>query len=169
MVEKAPADDAFASPEEEEAVKELRTRLEPELSALAASGKDFPHTTGDVFLLRVLRGMEANLDKAWDWYRKFLELRKQHGLDAIHEKCEASKTSWKAAAMPHSEEVLTCWNTSFDEDDMRTPRGDLFWYDALGDAKPTEIVAMKEKYVDFMRTACERRMSALNRLSHEQG
>jgi len=117
----------------------------------------------------VLRGNGADLGKAAEWYREFLELRRAHGLDEVHEACEARGLRWSTEAMPYAEEVAKVSNTCFDETKLRSPKGDLVWYDAMGDTRPAEIVANWDHYFEFTRYMFERRTSTLDRLSHEDG
>lgn len=161
----------FAEGEELEKVKELRTKLEPELKALADAGKDFPHITGDIWLTRVLRGMHGNVDESLAWYREFLVLREKHALDQVHQDCEAKSIPWKTTAFPDSENILKYMNLSFDEDSMRGPNGQLLWYDACGDLRLEAMLGElgDERLEKFMTMISERRLVALDNVSRKEG
>eukprot|EP00928_Gymnodinium_smaydae_P044949 TRINITY_DN2_c0_g3_i1.p1 TRINITY_DN2_c0_g3~~TRINITY_DN2_c0_g3_i1.p1 ORF type:complete len:575 (+),score=98.31 TRINITY_DN2_c0_g3_i1:37-1725(+) len=160
----------LANDSEKLAVSEIKQHLDAELKQLAAEGKDFPHTTGDIFFTRCLRGNNGDKDEAIKWFRKFMELRSKFGLDDIHTKMDADKTPFVNTNMPHSEEVLPYCNTVFDEENLRTPSGHVVWYDALGDWRTKSMLDKlgPEKYIEFMQHTCERRTSMLDKLSRRE-
>lgn len=161
----------LASGAELERIAEVRALLEPELKALAAEGKDFPHVTGDVFFTRCLRGNNGDKDETAKWFRNFLDLRARFGLDAIHAEMEGSRTPWVSTAMPHNKELSKFLNTVFDEAKYRTRHGHLVWYDALGDSRVKRMHEEigSEKYIKSQQYSCERRTSTLDKLSREEG
>merc|ERR1719183_2322521 len=105
------SDDRLADDAEMNVIATLRSKLDPELKALAAEGKDFPHTTGDIFMTRLLRGNNGNVEEAVKWYRNFLELRKKWKLDEIHMECEKINLPWVASKMPHYDEISKYFTT----------------------------------------------------------
>jgi len=161
----------LASAAELEVIATLREKLEPELKALKDAGKDFLHTTGDIFFTRMLRGCNGNVDETVEWYRKFVELRATYKLDDIHLECEKNGVNWDASKMPHSEEMTKYINTSFDEKTLRTEKGLLVWYDSMGDARSQALLAemSEEKIIKYFHTTFERRTSTLDRISREEG
>mmetsp|Transcript_18996 Transcript_18996/g.44299 ORF Transcript_18996/g.44299 Transcript_18996/m.44299 type:complete len:430 (+) Transcript_18996:244-1533(+) len=170
MPEKADLDDdSFASPAEAELIEELRKTFADDLAALKAAGADFPHTTGDIFLTRVVRGMDRDLAAATQWFRKFLDVRKEHNFDEIHTKLVADGTLWKASAMPNAEKILATYNVHFDEEKLLSTSGHLIWYDSVGDIQSEELLKCVDEFKDFVRAMLEGRALVVDRLSREQG
>lgn len=161
----------FAEGEELAKVKELMTKLEPEVATLKEAGLDFPHTTGEIFFTRLLRGNNGNLDEAVEWYRKFLQLRKTFGLDDVHKDCEAKNISWVASQMPDMKAMEPYATMVFDENELRCPNGNLMWYDAIGDFKSQEIFKEigEEKFIKLCHYIFERRTSTIDKLSRADG
>jgi len=73
----------LASQEEEEEVKELRSLLAEDF-ADRACGK-WPDVTGDVRLLRFLRGYDHQLEAAAEAVRDMLQIRDKYNMDEVHE------------------------------------------------------------------------------------
>lgn len=160
----------LGSEKELEDVSELRRILEPELAALTADDKSFPHTTGDIFMTRLLRGNNGNIEDACTWFRKFIEMRKKYDLDRIHRQCESDSIPWVNTSLPHSSEILPHMTISFDEEKMITPGGHLLWFDSYGDSRADECFKSsgKDKLIEYMHFVLERRTSVLDRMSREQ-
>lgn len=161
----------LADEKELEAIASIRGKLEPELKKVKDAGNDFPHTTGDIFFTRLLRGNNGNIDEAVEWYRKFIELRAKFGLDDIHKECEKNGTAWRASAMPHADDMKKYWSTMFDEDSLRTQSGHLMWYDPMGDYRTKEMLTElpNEKILKYLHTMFERRTSTLDKISRKEG
>jgi hypothetical protein len=75
---------SLASAAEQAAVEALRRELGADLAALPAGAAQLVDVTGDVRLLRFLRG---HGDEAAAAYRRMLALRKEHGLDSPGRVC----------------------------------------------------------------------------------
>jgi hypothetical protein len=153
-------------------IEKVRSELAAEFSRLEAEGRNWPHTTGDIFMTRLLRGNNNSVAESVKWYKKFLEMREKYHLDDVHRRCEAEGTRWKASMMPHSEEILKYFTTSFDEDELVTPTGHLLWFDAWGDSRIKQAFAAgitEEQVEAFFMTLFELRCSALDRISREKG
>jgi len=161
----------LATAEELEAIARLREDLKAELTKVEAEGKNYPHTTGDIFFTRVLRGNDGDVEKATTWYRTFVELREKFKLDGMHSRFDVTKEPWTAATMPHSAEVMKYCNHVFDEEKYRTPQGHLVWYEACGDRRLKDMLTAigLEKYIEFVQCACERRTSVIDALSRSSG
>jgi len=80
--------DLPAAPTKVEAPKlqELKKLLEVDI----ASQPDWPDLTGDVRLLRFLRGYDCNPQAAADAYIKMLRWRTENGVDDIHQDIETN-------------------------------------------------------------------------------
>lgn len=171
MAYAAVSESTLASPAEMESIATMRKDLEPELSALKAAGKDFRHTTGDIFFTRLLRGNNGDIAESVKWYRNFLKLREEYGLDDIHTQAEAKGSKWKHTEMPHYDEISKYMTTVFDEDKFVCPTGNLVWYDAFADARMKEMLEEvgEQKAVAAHHWVCERRTSAIDKKSYEQG
>lgn len=171
MAYSAVSETNLASPEELESIKTLREQLAPELKALADAGKDFTHTTGDIFFTRLLRGNNGNLEEAVAWYRKFIELRNKFGLDDIHAECEKNNIAWKVDAMPFAEDMKKYSTSAFDQDTLRSPAGNLLWYDSYGDMRVPALLSEmgEEKIVRYQHFIFERRTSAIDKVSRDEG
>lgn len=163
----------LASEEEMKIIAEIRAKLAPELQALKEQGLDFPHTTGDIFMTRMLRGNNSNVDESVTWFHNFRKMRKDRGLDEIHMECEKNNIPWVNSKMPHYDEISKYYNTIADETDLslRTPNGQLVWYDGCGETNVKALLAnvSKEKIIKFFHTLFERRTSTVDKLSREQG
>ena len=70
------------SAEEDKQLRLMREQLSDDLSAMP----QYPDVVGDRRLLRFLRARALDLDKAVLLYRRFLEFRREHQVDAIHER-----------------------------------------------------------------------------------
>lgn len=164
------AEDSLASHCEAEKIRELRRLMVMELSELTARGHDFPHTTGDIFLLRVLRGHDGDVERACAWYRKCLAVRQARRLDELHLQLEAAQVPLSFGRMPHATEVAAYTTMVFDEQRWRTPRGDLLFYDALGDLQSRGMVRDLgwDRCREFLTAMLERRLAVLDRMSREQ-
>lgn len=162
-------DESFATEKEASLIEELRGELEPELSKLKTEGNDFPHTTGDIFMLRVLRGMDCDIKKATEWYRKMVAVRKEHGMDAIYKKSAAAGMKWKPSELPHADKILGHYNVHFDEDGMKSLNGHLIWYDTVGDVNATEILKIADDFKEFYVYLNEVRLAVMDRMSREKG
>lgn len=172
MAYAAVSETTLASDAELEAIATVRSKLETELKALKDAGKDFPHTTGDIFFTRLIRGNNGNIDEAVEWYKNFIQLRAKYGLDEIHQECMKKGTKWKVSDMPNYEEIKKYMNTNFDAETMRCPgSGHLLWYDAMGDSRTQEMLKEMpaEKILKFFHTTFERRTSILDELSRKEG
>lgn len=161
-------DESLASEAELELVAALRAELQPELGALAAAGCDFAHVVGDVFLTRVVRGCDRDVVQAAAWYRKYLALRKEHGLDDIYRQCVAAGAKFEAGSMPGAAEVRRYYNTHFDEASLRTPQGYLIWYDSLGDVDQQAMKADMDRFKTYIKCVSEMRAVTADRLSREE-
>lgn len=170
MAYSAQSEVTLATDEELQKIADLRTKLEPELKKLAEEKHDFPHTTGDLFFTRLLRGNNGNIDEAVAWYQKFVELRSKFGLDDIHNDCEGKNIAWVMTAFPHYEELKAYMNVQCDEK-VRTPSGHLVWYDAAGDSNTKKMLTDlgQDKYIKFNHYLFERRTSTLDKLSRAEG
>ena len=80
--------DLPAAPTKVEAPKlqELKKLLEVDI----ASQPDWPDLTGDIRLLRFLRGYDCNPQAAADAYSKMLGWRAENGVDDIHQDIETN-------------------------------------------------------------------------------
>uniref|UniRef100_A0A7S0AJZ7 CRAL-TRIO domain-containing protein n=1 Tax=Pyrodinium bahamense TaxID=73915 RepID=A0A7S0AJZ7_9DINO len=164
-------DDALANQAEALQVQKMRALLSGELTVLETRGHAFAHTTGDIFLLRVLRGHAHHLPQACAWYRECLRIRKERHLDELHLSMEEHGVDFKYGRMPHAGALAAYSTIVFDENLWRTPQGDLLLYDALGDFRTRELVKELgwEPCREFQEAMLERRLAVLDRMSREQG
>eukprot|EP00747_Dinoflagellata_sp_TGD_P114225 gnl/TRDRNA2_/TRDRNA2_171885_c0_seq2.p1 gnl/TRDRNA2_/TRDRNA2_171885_c0~~gnl/TRDRNA2_/TRDRNA2_171885_c0_seq2.p1 ORF type:complete len:636 (+),score=111.77 gnl/TRDRNA2_/TRDRNA2_171885_c0_seq2:119-2026(+) len=164
--------DKLASDAEASLIQQMRTILEPELRALAEQGRDFPHTTGDIFLLRVLRFNDRDIKKACQWYRECLELRRKFQLDELHTELERNLSGpLRFNRMPHASRLAKYTRPMFNEETMRTDGGDLIYWDVLKhyDTKKMVDEIGWKPVLEFLRACSEKRSATLDRLSREQG
>jgi len=160
---------SLANPEEQEAVHQMRVELATELDALKERGYDFDHTTGDIFMLRVLRGNEHDVPRAVCWYRECLEVRTREGLNEIG--AEIRGLPYDVTLLPLYKEISPHLKTLGNEATLRTVTGDLVYcefvggvnYDAL---RNTLGLSTLHKYHCYGHEA---RLMALDRLSRETG
>ena len=73
--------------EEQPLLDELREAVAPALEGLACA--EWPDVTGSLRLLRFLRGFEFHVPSAAVAFRRMLDVRKEYGMDASHEKALA--------------------------------------------------------------------------------
>jgi len=163
--------DSLASADESAQIAEIREQVAGELKVLAAKGWDFPHTTGDLFLLRVLRGNDWDVQKAADWYRTCLKLRQEYGLDLLHLKLEAEDIPFRCSAMPNASKFAEYSTTIFDADVWKNLNGDLVIYDAFGDLDTRGLVRDLgwSGCKQFFITMLEKQLAVLDRMSRQQG
>mmetsp|Transcript_27642 Transcript_27642/g.54230 ORF Transcript_27642/g.54230 Transcript_27642/m.54230 type:complete len:446 (+) Transcript_27642:85-1422(+) len=121
---------SLASPAEQEAIQQMRVELAQELEALQERGYDFDHTTGDIFMLRVLRGNEHDVPRAVRWYRECLEVRKKEHLDEIG--MEICAIPYDVTRLPLYKEVGPHLRTLGNESTLRTTTGDLVYCEFVG-------------------------------------
>lgn len=161
----------FATKDELKLISDIRAQVEPELAGLREAGLDFPHTTGDIFFTRLVRGNNGSVEESIKWYKDFLEIRKKYKLDEIYKSCEARNVKWVAIAMPHYELMSQFQNCLFDEENLLTVGGCPIWYDSVGDQDSKRMLEEvgEEKVKEFYHTAFEIRCSMADRLSREQG
>mmetsp|Transcript_15199 Transcript_15199/g.34661 ORF Transcript_15199/g.34661 Transcript_15199/m.34661 type:complete len:432 (+) Transcript_15199:337-1632(+) len=170
MPEKADLDDdSFQNTEEAALIESLRATFSDELAALKAAGDDFPHTTGDLFMTRVVRGMDRDINLASQWFRKYLEIRKEHGFNALYRKLQSSGSKWRGPDMPHADKILPLYNVHFDEETLQATNGHLIWYDSVGDLASEELLKHTEEFKDFVKAMLEGRAVVVDRMSREQG
>mmetsp|Transcript_2327 Transcript_2327/g.7406 ORF Transcript_2327/g.7406 Transcript_2327/m.7406 type:complete len:433 (+) Transcript_2327:17-1315(+) len=152
-----------------EAIAEIRQKVAPELEELQKQGFDYPHTTGDIFLLRVLRGNDSDPEKAATWYRKCLAARKEYGLDQIYQSIRGQP--FDVAKLPSSDEAFKHLKMAGDEKELRTPQGDIILCEFPGGIKWGEFLAKfgTEKYFTWQMHLHESKLAALDRLSRESG
>lgn len=160
---------ALASEQELESIAEIRRRLAPELKQLASEGCDYPHTTGDVFLVRVLRGNDGDVEKAEKWYRRCLEARREHGLDRIYQVVRG--LPFNISKLPGSDVVGKHLVSISDESAMRTPQGDIIQCDYTGNIKWGQFFQEVglDRYFTWQLHVHETKLVALDRLSRECG
>mmetsp|Transcript_41190 Transcript_41190/g.74439 ORF Transcript_41190/g.74439 Transcript_41190/m.74439 type:complete len:433 (-) Transcript_41190:133-1431(-) len=170
MPEKADLDDdSFQNAEEAALIESLREAFASDLAALKAAGDDFPHTTGDVFMTRVVRGMDRDLNLSCQWFRKYLDMRKEHGFNALYRKMQSSGSKWRGPDMPNADKILPLYNVHFDEEKLQASNGHLVWYDSVGDVASEELLKHTEEFKDFVRAMLEGRAIVVDRMSREQG
>mmetsp|Transcript_54254 Transcript_54254/g.129323 ORF Transcript_54254/g.129323 Transcript_54254/m.129323 type:complete len:423 (+) Transcript_54254:94-1362(+) len=160
---------ALASDAENECLKGMKMALGEELKKLEAEGRNFPHTTGDIFLLRVLRGNDGDVAKATAWYRKCLQVRAENGLDEIYN--EIKDLPFSIAALPGSAEIGKHFQQLADEKTLITPSGDLIQVDLMGGIRWKKFVdeVTASQYTKWQLTLQESKLLALDRLSRAQG
>jgi len=85
--------------------------------------------------------------------------------------CEAEGIPFKSESFPNAEEVLKVVNSKVDEDKLRTTKGDILWWDIFADTDQTAILRDVgwDKFLAFNLTQIERRLSTIDKLSHQQG
>lgn len=164
------SDNDLPSGSELEQISEIRKALETELRQLEATSANFPHTTGDIFMTRLLRGNNGNVEESVKWYRNCLELRAKFGLDDVHRRASAQNLRWSSTALPHSEDMAKYFNFVFDES-LLSLTGHVVWYDAIGDARTAAMLKEfdKEKATEFFKYLVEIRSAVLDRMSVERG
>jgi len=160
---------SLASPAEQKAIQQMRLELAMELGALQQRGYDFDHTTGDVFMLRVLRGNEHDVPRAVQWYKQCLEVRDREGLDEIG--LEIQGLPYDVTLLPLYKEVSPHFRTLGNESTLRTTVGDLVYCEFLGginyDAlRNTLGLSTLRKFHCYNHEA---RLIALDRLSRQTG
>eukprot|EP00966_Prymnesium_polylepis_P291888 6741361-Prymnesium_polylepis.2 len=75
---------ALASDAEKEQIAAMRAALAKEIAAMAC--RHFPDVTGDLRLLRFLRGHDHSVPLAIAAVREMLALRRKYDMDAVHQK-----------------------------------------------------------------------------------
>ena len=103
------------SAEEERKLRRMKELLQGDLAGVP----QYPDVTGDRRLLRFLRARTLHVDKAVDLFRRFLAFRREHEVDAIHERiCEYALILRYAVVIEYSEgesqypPSLPSWGTS---------------------------------------------------------
>jgi len=102
----------LATPDEQKIINQIRKNCEAEIAAAPSAA--FPEVTGDINLLRFLRGHEGNAANAETFFKKMLEWRIAKGVDPIRQEVYAL---WQKAGgrvqdmmthswLPHAEIVL---------------------------------------------------------------
>eukprot|EP00404_Azadinium_spinosum_P011223 CAMPEP_0180518952 /NCGR_PEP_ID=MMETSP1036_2-20121128/55401_1 /TAXON_ID=632150 /ORGANISM="Azadinium spinosum, Strain 3D9" /LENGTH=169 /DNA_ID=CAMNT_0022531203 /DNA_START=11 /DNA_END=517 /DNA_ORIENTATION=- len=76
--------DELPSPEELELVAKLRSRFPEELERRKANGTDWAPLFGDLFLTRVLRGCDGQIELATTWFTRYLENFEKFDVDALY-------------------------------------------------------------------------------------
>lgn len=165
-----------ASEEEEEKVDALARRLGANEAFERYRKQGFDDITGEFRLLRFIRGYgaataEKNIDRAYEAYVEFLEVREKFGLD--DDRKEALKSPMcRTRELPHGEEMLEIVPNWFSLGRARDEvGGHIINYSPLGD---WETKKLREddgftKYNKYYHTHAEARQLQLARLSKEEG
>eukprot|EP00511_Aplanochytrium_stocchinoi_P004279 CAMPEP_0204825460 /NCGR_PEP_ID=MMETSP1346-20131115/3343_1 /ASSEMBLY_ACC=CAM_ASM_000771 /TAXON_ID=215587 /ORGANISM="Aplanochytrium stocchinoi, Strain GSBS06" /LENGTH=393 /DNA_ID=CAMNT_0051953103 /DNA_START=118 /DNA_END=1296 /DNA_ORIENTATION=+ len=155
----------LASQEEEEEVKELRSLLAEDF-ADRACGK-WPDVTGDVRLLRFLRGYDHQLEAAAEAVRDMLQIRDKYNMDEVHE--SFADVECNNEYFPGGNEVqslipgLGTVGISFS--------GHPVCYVPIGRHNVQRYLEEygEEHYIKFYLAQVESRMMQLHRLSEKEG
>ena len=94
----------LASDAETTQVTEMRAALQDELSHLPS--RNFEDVTGDIRLLRFLRGFDNSVPQAVAAVRDMLATRAHYGMDAIHERFAHVPCHHVHGKFPHQDAVM---------------------------------------------------------------
>jgi hypothetical protein len=158
---------SLATAEEEEQLSTMRERLEADLKA--APSARFEDLTGDIRLLRFLRGYDNDVTQAVAAVRDMLELRVRFNMDEVHEKWAHFDCHHETAGFPHQ--------TAVNQFKPGIPtvgigkHGHVIVYEPL---RLHQYAAVLDEIGEagmheFYLAQCESHMGQLQRLSVEQG
>jgi hypothetical protein len=158
--------DPLASEAEAAQVAEMRAALHDEIDALPS--RDFPDVTGDIRMLRFLRGFDHSVPQALAAVRDMLDTRRRYGLDALRRWADVP-CHHIDGGFPHQEAVtrhkpgLPTVGLSHD--------GHVIAYEPLRLHRYAAMLEEigEESMLEFYLAQCESRMAQLQRLSEEQG
>ena len=157
----------LASAAEASQVGEMRGLLHEELAPLPSN--HFPDVTGDLRLLRFLRGFDHSVPLAVGAVREMLAMRQRYGMDALHERWACVPCHHITGGFPHQESVLRF------KPGLPTVGMSLHGYPiAYEPLRLQQYGRMLEEIgeqgmLDFYCAQCESRMHQLHSLSEKQG
>jgi hypothetical protein len=158
---------SLATAEEEEQLRTMRERLEADLKA--APSARFEDVTGDIRLLRFLRGYDNDVTQAVAAVRDMLELRVRFNMDEVHEKWAHLDCHHETAGFPH-QAAVNQFKPGIPTVGIGK-HGHVIVYEPL---RLHQYAAILDEIGEagmheFYLAQCESRMGQLQRLSVEQG
>ena len=157
----------LASASEVALVAEIRAELDQDLSRLPS--RHWKDVTGDMRMLRFLRGFDHSVPQALAAVRDMLATRAHYDLDALHESWAHKPCHHLTGGFPHQESVtrfkpgLPTVGTSLHGHPIAYEPLRLHQY-----ARMLEEIG-EEAMLHFYLCQCESRMAQVDRMSEEQG
>lgn len=157
----------LATAEEEKQLSTMRERLESDFKA--APSARFEDVTGDIRLLRFLRGYDNDVTQAVAAVRDMLELRVRFNMDEAHEKWAHLDCHHETAGFPH-QAAVNQFKPGIPTVGIGK-HGHVIVYEPL---RLHQYAAILDEIGEagmheFYLAQCESRMGQLQRLSVEQG
>jgi len=145
----------------------LLIRMRIELAADLETCPQYDDVTGDIRLLRFLRGYKHSVSQACIAYRAMLATRMQHDVDAIRRQVLARSLS--AEDMPHGAEIYPFYPIQLDCGQSK--HGHLVSVDPVGQLRLREVMREvgPEKMFEFMIGVSELRQIIMDEVSVESG
>ena len=135
------------------------------------SSADFEDVTGDLRLLRFLRGFDNSIPQAVAAYRDMLATRKRYDMDVLHERWATVPCHHVDGRFPHQKEIDLYKPGLPTVGYSHTPLGYPIAYEPLRlhNYGATLEHLGEQGMMEFYLAQCESRMGQLQRLSEEQG
>jgi hypothetical protein len=148
-------------------VAQMREMLAVDLAALP-SGR-WPDVTGDIRLLRFLRGFDHHVEKAVSAVRDMLAIRERYGMDEMHDQWADRPCDHQTGDFPH-QAAITRLKPGIATAGLLSD-GCPICYEPLRLHRYTETLeTIGEKgMLEFYLAQCESRNNQLHRLSVERG
>lgn len=155
----------LASAAEQAQVAQMQRALAPDLAGLACAR--WADVSGEIRLLRFLRGFNHDVGAALKAVRNMLEVRRRYGIDAVHEKW-AHVPCTHTSGLPYQEEVQRLM-PSFGTIGL-SHHGHVVCYNPLRAHRYRDVLVElgEARYLDFYVSQCESRMHQLHELSAMQ-